>query len=155
MSAENESYTQANQEFWRKANRGIFSRPLELPRTASALHERMVKTFNLEEAELPILTWSVLFDRPKTPSSIYIYAERIPEEIGQEDAQNYSTGIVRITEYATNYAMREFIRRNMDLPLLRDLGSAYGRLADLVTYEIFLNGTYRRMAQIESLAEQD
>lgn len=148
-------YVKLNQEHWRNAERGRISRPLEMAHTADFLHRRMVKTFNLEDAHQPILTWSVLFDRPKTPSTMYVYAERVPEEIGQEDAQSYTIGMGRITEYATNYAMREFIRRNMDIPLLRDLGSIYGRIADLATYEILLNGTYRRMAQVESLAEQN
>lgn len=155
MLIESESYTKANQEFWRKAQRGSVSKPLELMRTANALHNRIVETFALGEVEQPILSWSVIFDRPKTPSSMYVYAEKIPEEIEPVDAQAHSVGIVRITEYATNYAMREFIRRNMNIPILRDLGSAYGRIADLVTYEIILNGTYRRMAQIESQAGQN
>jgi hypothetical protein len=156
MSLEQNKVIAENQKFWRKAKRGLFSRPLELPHTANIIHERIVKTFNLDEdSPTPILTWSLLFDRAKTPSSTYTYKERFPEKVADEDKLDYSVGIARITEYATNRATRIFIEKNLDAPLLKELGTAYARITDLLTYEILLNGTYRRMAGVESTAEQN
>ena len=148
-------YIEANKKFWRESERGGLSKPLELTRTARLLHNRMIKTFNLEDAQEPILTWSVLFDRPKTPSAKYVYQERIPAEVSKEDAPDFFVGIARITEYATNRATKLFIERNMDLPFLKELGGAYARFADLLTYEILLNGTYRRMARVEAMASRN
>jgi len=158
MSVENPipaDYVQQNQKFWREAKRGSGSRPFELPRTTHLVHERMVRTFDLEDASEPILAWSILYDRARTPSAKYVYQDRIPVGIPEEVANDYIVGMSRITEYATNRAVKLFIGRNLDLPLVSDLGKAYARITDLLTYEILLNGTYRRMAGIEVLAKQN
>lgn len=155
MSAEKpipQDYISKNQEHFRNAKRGIFSRPIELPRTGRILHERIVRTFGLEDAEEPIFTWSVVFDNPKTPSSEYVYAERFPEEIAEEDKRNFSIGISRINEYATNFATKEFLKRNADLPVIKQVASVYGGISDLFTYGLLLNGTFSRMRDIEIMA---
>ncbi len=158
MSAEQPSpsnYIEENQEHWRNANRGISSRPLELPRTGKFLHERIVRTFGLEDTQEPILTWSVIFDKPKSPSSAYVYAERFPEGVAKEDEHDFSVGIGRITEYATNIATKDFIDRNTDIPVVNAVARAYAAFGDLATYGIMLAGTYREMARIEYMAEQN
>lgn len=150
-----QDYIKQNQNHWRKARRGLFSKPLELSQTGDFLHDKITKTFGLEDAQKPILIWSVVFDRPKTPSSKFIYEERYPEEINDEDKTNFSIGMARITEYATNYAAKDFFVKNVDIPILREFSKAYGRFADLATYEILINGTYRRMSIIESVANEN
>ena len=150
-----QDYITKNQEHFRNARRGILSRPIELPQTRKVLHERVVKTFGLEDTEKPILTWSVVFDNPETPSSEYVYAERYPEEIAEEDRQNFSIGISRINEYATNFATKEFIRRNADLPFVKQIASVYGEISNLFTYGLLLGGTFSRMRDIEIMANHN
>ena len=149
------NYIEQNQEHWRNANRGIFSRPLELPRTGKFLHERIVRTFGLEHIQEPIVTWSAIFDKPKSPSSAYVYAERFPEGVAKEDKHDFSVGIGRITEYATNIATKDFIDRNTDILVVNAAARAYAAFGDLATYGIMLAGTYREMARIEYMAEQN
>ncbi len=145
-------YIKRNQSFWRKAQRGIFSRPAELGMSATFLHRRIVETFNLENAQESILVWSTLFDKPKTPSSEFVYAERFPSNIKEEDRQYWTAGMVNITEFATNYATREFFKKNADLPIARSIAEVYGELADMATYKIMIGGTYYRMHAIEEQA---
>lgn len=150
-----ENYTEQNKEFWRNAKRGFGSRPLELPRTSHFIHERMVKTFNLEGAVEPILTWSVLYDRAKTPSAKFVYEERELDEVSPEDSSDYIVGMSRITEYATNRAVKLFIERNLNVPVLKELGTVYAKINEIFTYELVINGTYRRMARIEQTAKDN
>lgn len=148
--AERETDIQRNQNAWRSAERGVLSRPHELVLVPNFLHQRMVKTFDLENAEKPIMVWSTVFDNPRTPNSEFVYAERYPEEIQEEDKANFHRGIVRITEFATNYATREFLRKNATA-----FADIYGALADQATYGLIFNGTFRRMKAVEITAERN
>lgn len=147
-----QDYIARNQSFWRKAKRGIASRPLELGPISGFLHSRIVKTFGLKDAEKPILTWSVIFDKPGTPSSEFVYAERYPDHIKEEDRQNWATGMVRLTEYATNYAAKEFFLKNADFPIARSISEVYGKIADYLTYHLLIGGTFARMGMVEEQA---
>lgn len=158
MSAEipiPQDYVAKNQEHFRNARRGILSKPIELTQTGRILHERVVRTFGLEDAEKPILTWSVIFDKPKSPSSAYVYAERFPEGVAKEDEHDFSVGIGRITEYATNIATKDFIHKNTDIPIVNAIAQAYAAFGDLATYGILLGGTYREMTRVQYAAEQN
>lgn len=153
MAAEREipqNYIERNKRFWKKASRHGISKPQELKFPADIFHSRIKKTFDIEEVEQPILVWSTVFDNPKTPNSEYVYAERYPESVKEEDKIDFHRGIVRITEYATNFATREFLKRNAT-----PLADIYGRFADLVTYELLYNGTYRRMKAVEIEADRN
>lgn len=150
-----QEYVKLNQEHWINAKRGILSNPLELSRTAQFLHTRMTDTFNLGKAEKPILTWSVVFDKPKTPSSRFVYEERFHNEIRKEDREDFSKGIGRITEYATNIATIDFIKKNTNLPLINLAADAYTKFGDLATYGLVINGTYREMNRIAWVAQQN
>lgn len=143
-------YIERNKSFWRKAKRNGLSKPHELIILANALHKRMIKTFDIQEVEQPIMVWSTVFDNPKTPNSEYVYAERYPEEIKEEDKEDFHRGMVRITEYATNFATREFLKRN-----LTPVSDIYGAVADQVTYGLLYNGTYRRMKAVEIEADRN
>lgn len=148
-----EDYVQKNQAHWRKAKRGIFSRPLELPHSANALHDRMVKTFGLKDAQSSILTISLAFDNPSSASSAYVHQEAFPQGVKEKERHEWSIGIGRINEYVTNYAAREFIRLNTDLPVIQQIARAYGGVFDFLTYGLFFNGTYTRMRGIERMAK--
>jgi hypothetical protein len=154
MRAEKEipsDYIDENKSFWKKAKRGVLSRPHELVIPANFLHNRITKTFDIDaEVKQPIMVWSTVFDHPKTPNSEFVYAERYPEEIAEEDKPDFHRGIVRITEYATNYATREFLRRNAT-----PLADLYGAVADQATYGFLYNGTFRRMKAVELVAEDN
>lgn len=152
---EKESYIGANQEFWRNAKRGILSRPLELPKVSELLHSRITKTFNLEDAQKPIVTFAMLWDDPKSPSSKFVHAERYPEEITEEDRPAFMSGISKITEYATNLAAREFFRTNTDFPIGRTFAELYGMTSDAMTYKILMGATYREMSRIEMIANNN
>jgi hypothetical protein len=147
-------YIVQNQAFWDNARRGIFSRPMEIPALLStALHNRIVETFELNQAQQPTVVWSVVFDNPKSPSSKYVYERRFPEDVPKKEETNYAVGIDRINEYVTSYATREFIRRNTDAPVLRAVSKGYRFVSELATYGLLLSGTYRRMIDIEILAK--
>ena len=91
MSAENpipEDYVKKNQKHWRKAKRGIGSRPIELPRIGNLINTRIQSTFaeyEVSDTTRPIFTFSVFTDNPKTPSSKFVHQERYPEEIAEEE----------------------------------------------------------------------
>lgn len=148
-------YVKLNQEHWINAKRGRFSRPLNMTRTADFLHKRMVDTFSLEGAQKHILTLSIFFDKPKTPSSRFVYEERFPDEVREEDKKDFSIGIERITEYATNMATIDFINKNAKLPFVNLAAAAYAKFGDLATYGILINGTYREMSRIAWIAERN
>ncbi len=148
------NYIESNQSFWKKARRGKISRPAEIPSIlGNFLHDRITKTFGLDEAGKPSVVWSVVFDNPKSPNSKYVYERRYPEDVPEEDRTNYAIGIERINEYATNYATREFIRRNTDVPILKTISKGYRVFSELMTYALLLKGTYMRMMDVEILAK--
>ncbi len=149
-----EDYVKANQKHFRNAKRGIVSRPYELPKLRDSLHERITKTFGLEDAQKPVVVWSGLFDNPKTPSSEFVYAERYPEDIKEEDRQNFAAGITRITEYATNFAAGEFLKRNLSLPLVKQAAKVYGMFSEALTYGLLYSGTYREMRRVRKSAQK-
>ena len=149
------NYVQLNQDYWRSAERNGISKPLELSRTAKILHKRMVDTFNLQSPHEPILTWSLVFDKPKTPSSRFVYEERFPDEIKEEDRADFLRGMGRITEYATNIATIDFIKKNVNIPFVNTLADIYTKFGDLATYRLLINGTYRDMDGISYIAERN
>ena len=147
-------YIARNKLFWKNARRGVLSRPMEIPAFLSeSLHRRITTTFGLDQAEKPTVVWSVVFDNPESPNSQYVYERRFPDDVPVEERTNYAAGIDRITEYASNLATREFIRRNTDIPILRTFSKGYRILAEMATYGLLLNGTYRRLMNIETLAK--
>lgn len=152
MSKEALDHINANQTTWRQAKRGLISRPHELPQIGNLLHRRITRTFGLDEAKKPLLVWSVVYDNPQTPNSEYVYERRYPEGIEDTDKKDYVVGIERINEYATNYATKEFIRSNADFPVGKQAVTAYGAIADLLTYGVLLNGTYQVMRDLEIMA---
>lgn len=145
-------YIPINQEHWRNAKRSNISRPLEMSHTADFLHQRIIDTFNLPSSDKPILTLSIVFDKPETPSSLFAYEERFPEDIQEEERENFSVGVGRITEYATNVATVDFINKNINLPLVNLASAAYAKFGDLVTYGMLFGGTYREMSRIKHQA---
>lgn len=146
-----QDYIDQNKGFWTRAKRGVLSRPHELIIPAGFLHERMMKTFDIDsDIKQPKMVWSTVFDKPKTPNSEFVYAERYPDEIAEEDKTDFHRGIVRITEYATNFATREFLRRNAT-----PLADIYGAIADQATYGLLYNGTFRRMKAVELVAQDN
>lgn len=152
-SMEKEQYTKANQESFRKAKRRNVSRPHELSPIGDYLHQRVTNAFDLEDAQKPIVVWSVLFDKPNTPSSKFVYAERYPEDVEEKDKANFSSGITRITEYATNYATREFFERNINSSIGRVLARGYGMFAEPLTYGLLYRGTYKEMGKVKKSAD--
>lgn len=144
------NYIEKNKSFWKKANRSMVSKPHELIIPANLLHSKMLKTFDIQGVEQPIMVWSAVFDKPKTPSSEYVYAEKYPDDIKEEDKEDFHRGIVRITEYATNFATREFLKRNFT-----PVSDIYGAVADQMTYGFLYNGTYRRMKAVEIEADRN
>lgn len=150
-------YVAKNQEHWRNIKRGKGSRPHELS-IGSLLHSRIVRTFGLEHLEhvkKPILVWSVLFDKPDKPTSQVVHAERFPEDVKEEDKQDFAIGIGRITEWATNEATKDVIMKITNIPIISTVAHAYAAFGDFVTYGIILGGTYREMARIQYVAEQN
>ena len=153
-----EDYQDINRDYWQNVDRGIFakSKPLPLKRASNALHKRIMNSFpEIENPTKPLLSWSVLYDKPKEPTSEYVYAYRLPDSVKAEDKNDFFIGIERITEYATNYATREFLRKNMDFPGGKLLAELYGEVLDLLTYKILIGGIYRDMARIEMIADEN
>lgn len=151
-------YIQRNKEHWRNAKRGIGSRPFELPRTESMFHNAMQRTFReygLNGTIKPIFTFAVASDNPKTASSAYAHKERFLVEVAKEDRQDFLIGMIRINEYATNYAAREFLIQNLNLPGLREAAKVYAGLSNLSTYGILLRGTFTRMRELEIMANHN
>lgn len=97
-------------------------------------------------------SFSIPFDNPKTHSSLFVYEERFPEQVKPEDRHDWSIGIGRITEYATNYATKEFFRRQASGAATKAASIAYTWFYDLVTYGLIQNGTYGQMQTIETMA---
>ena len=101
----------------------------------------------------PILTASVVFDRPKDgTSSKSVFAEDKPDYIPDEYYQDWSIGMQRITEYGTNKATTHFIQKHMDFPVGRGIARLFTTFSDIASYRILIHGTYARMGKIERLA---
>lgn len=103
----------------------------------------------------PILTFSIVYDKTREPSSEFGYEQIYPEGVAEGDREDFGFGIERITEYATNFATREFFRRNMDIPGFRKIAEAYGLVEDFLTYRILLHGTYTEMKKIQKVAKHN
>jgi hypothetical protein len=147
-------YVQQNQEYWKNVERGRLpkTKPLLLNHTARFMHRRIVDTFGLQDAVEPVLALSVLYDKPKSSTSEYVYEYRFPEGVRKKDRKDFAMGIERITEYATNYATKEFFMRNLNFPGARSIAEIYGKLADFASYRFILGGTYVRMGMVEDQA---
>jgi len=151
------NYIEDNQEFWHNVDRKRFAKtkPLPLKNISRVLHKHIVSTFNLSDAKEQDLFVSVLFDKPKSPTSKYVYEYRLPEDVKKEDRKDFFIGIERITEYSTNYITREFFRRQEKTAIGKLAISAFTELSDLLSYKILLAGTYMTMYQIEYIANQN
>ena len=103
----------------------------------------------------PTFTFSVVYSKTKKPSSEFGYEQTYPEGIAEGDREDFAFGIERITEYATNFATREFFRRNLDIPGFRKIAEAYGLVEDFLTYRVLLHGTYRDMGEIQKVAKHN
>ena len=178
-------YIRRNQEHWRRRQlRGPVSRTMELVVVGNFLHKMLMDVYPFTDSEpspgetypsselglpmeqvvegqekikitKPILTWSMLFDRPKSAASEFNYFEREGNHIPKEDRKAWSIGMARITEYATNYFMSEAIKRKMDHPGLRNIADAYTVFCEYMTYGILIGGTVGRMKLVEQEAIQN
>ncbi len=132
----------SNIQFWRNAERGILSRPLELIHFSEGLHKRMIRTFDLPgETSKPTVVFKAVIDDPKGPSSKIVHTERFSKLVPKEDIADFGIGIGRITEYATNLAAREFFTRNF--PAI--VAEPYVAVADWFTYRFVLGGSSCRI----------